>query len=270
MNLRVIASGSSGNAYAIENDSEILLIECGVPWKKLLKGIGFQTSKVIGCIASHQHKDHMLSYKELMMSGIPIYTNDETVEHFQIISGELMHGTPENKWFKLGEFEICPFYVPHDGTPNFAYLINHPDSGYILFATDMEMMAKVNDDYELLKQDGRPVIRSFKKIRLNHMIIECNYSLDKLAGMDSIKKQHVGYGHHSLEACKRFVEANKTSALQTITLIHLSDENANIELIQAYIKEIAGNDVTVNIATPGLTANLNQYPWDRRDDLLIK
>lgn len=259
--LQVIASGSSGNAYALESDNEILLIECGVPWKKILKGINFQISKVVGCIATHAHNDHIVSYKDLMMNGIQIYTNDETIEHFQIISGELMYGLPENKWFKLGEFEICPFYVPHDGTPNFAYIINHPDSGYILFATDMEMAARINEEYGLLKNDGKPILRSFKNIRLNHMIIECNYSLDKLSGMDSIKKQHVGYGHHSLEACKRFVKENRTSSLRTITLIHLSEENADSEVIQASIKDLVEDDVTVNIAIPGLTVNLSQYPW---------
>ena len=55
MLLRCIASGSSGNCYALENDSEILLVEAGVNEAKIKEGIGFQVNKVAGCIISHEH-----------------------------------------------------------------------------------------------------------------------------------------------------------------------------------------------------------------------
>ena len=41
--------------------------------------------------------DHRESFKNLMNLGIQIYTNDETVEHLQVITGELMKGVPEKK-----------------------------------------------------------------------------------------------------------------------------------------------------------------------------
>lgn len=48
-------SGSSGNGYALISDDEILLIECGVPAMEMLKSINYQTSKVAGCLISHEH-----------------------------------------------------------------------------------------------------------------------------------------------------------------------------------------------------------------------
>lgn len=49
--------------------------------------------------------DHRESFKNLMNLGIQIYTNDETVEHLQIITGELMKGVPEKDRFVLARLQ---------------------------------------------------------------------------------------------------------------------------------------------------------------------
>jgi len=33
MKLKVLGSGSSGNCYLLENESEALMLECGLPFK---------------------------------------------------------------------------------------------------------------------------------------------------------------------------------------------------------------------------------------------
>ena len=48
-------SGSSGNGYALISDNEILLLECGVPVKGMLKSINYQAGQVVGCPLSHEH-----------------------------------------------------------------------------------------------------------------------------------------------------------------------------------------------------------------------
>lgn len=261
MQLRCCGSGSSGNSYALIADSgEILLIECGVPWKKILKMINFQVSNVVGCIATHKHKDHLLSYKDLLMNGIPIYTNDETAAHFEIVSGEKMIGVPERTPFKEGGFTVIPFYVPHDGCANFAYLIYHPESGHILYATDMSRIAQVDGNYRMKKANGKPVDWSFKNLRLNHLIIESNYDFSDFANIDEFKRSHVGFGHHSLQACKRFIEQNKTPDLRTVTLIHLSQDTDEDNILQQ-IKEVAGKRVDVAVAHPGLEVKLRRFPF---------
>lgn len=55
MFLKCIASGSSGNSYALISDKEILLIEAGVRLMEVKKYINFQVSKIVGCIISHEH-----------------------------------------------------------------------------------------------------------------------------------------------------------------------------------------------------------------------
>ena len=58
MKLKVLSSNSSGNAYILEDKDEILLIECGVSFKKIKEGINFDLNKVVGVLISHEHKDH--------------------------------------------------------------------------------------------------------------------------------------------------------------------------------------------------------------------
>lgn len=203
--------------------------------------------------------DHSKSCKWLLENWIPIYTNDETADGFKTVTGELLKGIPEKKWFQCGEFKAMGFYVPHDGCPNYAYTIYHSESGYILYATDMMMISKVDENYMVKKENGQPTLWSFKNLRLNHLIIEVNYDLLDLPEKGE-KESHVGYGHHSLQACKKFIEDNKTLDLRTITLIHLSDDT-NPNKVLEEIKEVAGNRVEVNVAVSGLEVVLNRFPF---------
>lgn len=51
--LLCFGSGSSGNAYAIKCEQEVLLIELGMAWKDILKGLNYKIEDVAGCIVSH-------------------------------------------------------------------------------------------------------------------------------------------------------------------------------------------------------------------------
>ena len=55
MLLRCAKTSSEGNAFAIETDNEILLIEAGVDVKTIKKMIDFSIDKVSGMLISHQH-----------------------------------------------------------------------------------------------------------------------------------------------------------------------------------------------------------------------
>ena len=262
MLLKCAGTGSKGNSYALVAESgEILLIECGVKWLETIKMIDYQTSKIVGCICSHAHSDHLRSYKDCLHYGIPIYTNDETAEHFEIISGERMIGKPERIPFEVGNFRIVGFYVPHDTCPCYAYIINHPECGNIIYATDMSRIAQVDENYRLKMVDGKPIDWSFKSLHLSHMIIEANYDFSDFADIDEFKRSHVGFGHHSLQCCKRFVEENKTPDLRSVMLVHLS-KDTDEENIRSQVQSVAGKWVNVAVAHAGDEYVLSKYPWE--------
>lgn len=73
MSIKVLASGSSGNCYLLETEKEILILECGIRYKDILKGLNFDLSKVVGCLVSHEHKDHCKAIDKIMNTGIDVY-----------------------------------------------------------------------------------------------------------------------------------------------------------------------------------------------------
>lgn len=178
-----------------------------------------------------------------MNAGISIYTNDETVEHINIISGELVIGLPEKREKGIGPFRVTPFYVPHDKTPNYAFLIKHEECGTLIYATDFSYFPF-----------------TFKNLRINHFLIECNH-LDDAPNHDSFKYEHSIRGHSSLSTVKEIIRVNKTASLRTITLCHLSEGWGDSEVMYREIREVTESDVLVQIARPGLEVNLNLCPF---------
>ena len=171
-----------------------------------------------------------------------------------------MIGKPERIPFEVGSFRIVPFYVPHDGCPCYAYIISHPECGNIIYATDMSRIAQVDENYRLKMTDGKPVDWSFKNMRLSHMIIEANYDFSDFADIDEFKRSHVGFGHHSLQCCKRFVEENKTPDLRSVMLVHLS-KDTNEENIRSQVQSVAGKWCNVAVAHAGFEVELSKYPF---------
>lgn len=57
MSMRVISTGSTkGNCYALQSSTgEIVLLDCGCKYKKILRGIGYQINNVSGVLLSHEH-----------------------------------------------------------------------------------------------------------------------------------------------------------------------------------------------------------------------
>lgn len=53
--LKVISSGSQGNAYALCADDEILLLDLGVKAVDIKKSIDFRISDVVACLVTHNH-----------------------------------------------------------------------------------------------------------------------------------------------------------------------------------------------------------------------
>ena len=245
MFLKVISTGSkSGNCYSLIPDSgQILLLDFGCEKKKILRGIDYRISDVVGALLTHGHGDHSKGYKWLLENWIPIYTNDETADGFEIVTGELLKGIPEKKWFQCGEFKIMGFYVPHDNTPNFGFLIEHEEMGRLLYMTDMEFSPY-----------------SFKNLRVQHLLIESNY-IEDLVNREAENYAHQIRGHCSLDTCKEIVEANKTPDLRTVTLIHLSDKVCDPNRVLEEINKVARERVEVNVAVPGLEVAFNRFPF---------
>ncbi len=228
INLRVLATGSSGNCYLLDNGKETLILDCGIPIKDIKKGLNWDISRIVGVCVTHSHLDHSKSVKDFEDMGISVFKPyDET------------KACPLK--IRYGNFEIQAFKLPHNGTPNYGYYIK-ADGQKILYLTDFEYCQF-----------------NFKALEVNHILVECNYQ-QELVSRDLPNFDHKVRGHCSLDTCKNFIAANKTNALRTVILCHMGAETAIAEECVAEVNKVAGN-ANVSVAKAGKSWELSLYPF---------
>lgn len=253
MFMRVISTGSTkGNCYALQSSAdEIVLLDCGCNYKKILRGIDYQISNVSGVLLSHEHGDHTGNHnktvREIMNAGITVYTGAETIKNLGITDGTIKAVT-KKRYFKIGSFSAVPFNLPHTSAnkepcPNFGYLVEHEEMGKLLYLTDFEHCRY-----------------KFKSMEPDHLVIGCNYC-EELIDRNNPKWEHQITGHCSLSTCKQFIKENRTESLRTVTLVHLSGDSSDACKIQKEIQEVAGDNVLVQIGRAGLEVDLNLCPF---------
>lgn len=227
--VKTLASGSSGNAYLIDDGHTQLLLECGIRFKDIQIAMDFKTSNLSGVLISHEHKDHTKGLKDVLRAGIDCYMSQGTAEAEGIEHHRIK--TVENKQqFKIGTWTILPFDVEHDVAEPFGYLIMNEQGEKLLFATDTYYV-------------------KYRFKGLTHVMIESNYSIDILDENIATGRVHKWMrnrlikSHFSLENVKEFLKANDLSKVQEIHLLHLSDTNSNEELFKREIQELTGKPV---------------------------
>ena len=246
MQLRCLGSSSSGNCYLLENETECLVLEAGLPFKEVKKVLDFNTSKIVGVLVSHEHLDHAKYFKEYQKSGIFVGMSDGTAQAIGSDDFILNSGY----WYQYGGFTLTPFPVIHDAAEPFGFVIRHQDMGSLLFASDTEY-----------------VKQNFKKLKLNHIMIECNYSqkiIDERMNSGNTAKSlrdRILQSHMELETCKGFIEANMTTQLDNVILLHLSDGNANEKVFREDIQAIVGPYINVVVADKEVIVNLDIIPF---------
>ena len=240
MKLKVLGSGSSGNCYLLQSKGETLIIECGLPYKTILKGLKFNLNNVVGCLVSHEHKDHSKATQGLIKNGVDICSSKGTLDILNI-DGYRTKIIESERLFKIGKFDILPFSTEHDATEPLGFLIQREDMGKLLFITDSY--------YCKYKFNG-----------LNHIMIECNYSKEILEknisdeGLNPALARRLMKSHFSLNNVKNFLESNDLRQVRDITLLHLSDVNSNATQFKEEIEKATGKPTYV--ADAGLNLEL--------------
>ena len=250
MVLSVLGSSSSGNAYILQNVGEALLIEAGIPFKKIVAGLNGNISKVVGCLISHEHGDHAGRINEVLNAAIPVFASKGTIENAKITSEwparVLERAGNGYKQVNIGSFKVIPFATKHDSAEPTGFYIWHPETGGILFATDTYYLPN-----------------TFKG--LNNILIECNYDPDILdqnvenGSVPPALRERVRASHLSIDTCIGALKANNLKAVNNIVLIHLSDGNGDPVSFRDRVYKATGK--RVHIAKPGLSINFNKTPF---------
>jgi phosphoribosyl 1,2-cyclic phosphodiesterase len=137
MQLIVINSNSAGNAYVLRSETgEALLIECGVRFQDIKKALGFNLGKVVGCLVSHEHKDHCKSVNDVLNAGIFVYSAYDTHEAMKTEFHHRSRFLHRHITTGIGPFDVIAYDVKHDAADPFCFLIRHKECGTVLFLTD--------------------------------------------------------------------------------------------------------------------------------------
>lgn len=228
MVLKVLGSSSQGNCYILENKNEALIIEAGVRFIEVKKALGFDIRKVSGCLITHQHNDHAKYIKAMVESGFPTLALEE-VWTAKGVTGSRAYCIERGKGYRFGRFKVLPFDACHD-VPCVGYLIDHPETGRIMFLTDSCMCEYVFPG-------------------LNQVMIECNYSDAKLVEAINAgrtlpsQRERLMTSHMELNTCKGFLCANDLTNVANIVLLHLSDNNSDEKNFVSEIERQTGKVV---------------------------
>ena len=188
MELTVLGSSSKGNCYILQNDTEALVIECGVSLLAVKREVGFNLKKIVGCLCTHEHGDHSKYVQLFLYNRIPVFMSAGTMSCLKITGTYLPMLLDAGCKQKIGNFTVMPFEVKHDCAEPFGFLIHHPECGNVLFATDTYYLP-------------------YNFAGLNNILIEANYRKDlleaniKAGRIPPALRDRTLQSHMSLDTC---------------------------------------------------------------------
>lgn len=237
-------SGSSGNCSYIGDRQGGFLIDAGVEVARVTEGLrrnGISMDRVAGICLTHDHGDHIRDvypllrrYRHLRVFCTPKTLNGILRRHNVSRRIKDYHTTVYKEFpFRIGNFEVTPFDVMHDGADNAGFYITNGDCRFAI-ATDLGCISERVDHY--MRQ-------------ANYIVIEANYDLHMLRDgryPEYLKARiEAANGHLDNRVTAEFLAGIYTPQLRNIFLCHLSHDNNTPDLaMRAVASALAGVGVT--------------------------
>ncbi len=143
----VLASGSTGNAFFVEDGNHSFLVDAGFSGKQmegLFEKIDRDISKLSGVFVTHEHSDHIKGIGVIARKyKLPVYANEKTWRAMEGMVGEI---PVEQKFIfnmetvkSFGATDIESFGVSHDAAEPMFYVFHNggkkivliTDTGYV-------------------------------------------------------------------------------------------------------------------------------------------
>lgn len=239
IDVKTIGSGSSGNCYLVDINDTRILLECGLPFKKIQKSLNYKVSDIDFCLVTHEHIDHAKSVKDLMKAGVDCYMTKGTAEALGVSGHRLKifknWAEAKYKTTYVRNILIQPLRTIHDAKePVMYYIEDIKTNESLLFVTDTAFMAYKIPSY------------------INILMIECNYVkrlINKRVDENKINvslRNRIVKNHMSLETVMEALDSVRMSKqLKKVYILHLSDGNSDEKLIRDSIEKKLGVPVEV-------------------------
>ena len=225
ISLRVLGSGSSGNAALVSSGPTTLLVEAGLSRRELEKRIaaaGQTPAEIAAVLVSHEHGDHCRSAVAFAVRHrLPVACTRGTRRCL-----EARNGTGAPPWIELapdqkqriGTVTVTPFRTPHDAADPVGFRFER-GSAALVHVTDFGYITREME--EAIK--GASVL-----------LIESNYDEQQLfeSRYPFAIRQRIAStrGHLSNGALALYLRRNLPDSVKTVVLAHLSENTNSPEL----------------------------------------
>jgi phosphoribosyl 1,2-cyclic phosphodiesterase len=222
--IKIIATGSKGNAYLIRDQGKHILIDPGIPIKQIRAGAaGVNLANLDFALVSHEHKDHSKAVPDLLRLAVPCLMSAGTAGALAL-EGMPILVLKDSAVTALSGWMILPFAVQHDAAEPLGFLIMTPGGKKILYATDTYYI-------------------KYRFAGVTHWMVEANYAedlLEKNTALDGSIKRRIRQSHFEIGDVQEFFKSQDLTRSERIYLLHMSDGNSDASLFCDAIKKITG------------------------------
>lgn len=163
MKVKVLGSGSRGNATIIETESCNILIDAGLTYKNISERLDGDVPDIDIVVITHTHKDHIGGLKSVLKKKPVVYTMADlgNLISYDMINKERRFsiGNTSVKLFDLSHDSYCCGMIISDGDKELVYIT---DTGYInkniledIVNKDIYIMES-NHDVDMLRHSSKP------------------------------------------------------------------------------------------------------------------
>lgn len=229
MKIKTMATGSTGNAYLVEDGCTVLLLECGIPKRELMRRSGYRLAEVDACLVTHEHGDHARAVRDVMTFGIPVWCSKGTAAALGILSNPMVQAVMRpGEVVEIGTMAVMPIAVEHDAAEPLGWLIySRQTNQRLVFLTDTRT-AEIT----------LPAV--------HHIMIECNHmGIESMGQSNAIHANRVINNHMGLGDCIRFLCHQDLSQVQDVRLIHISSSHGDPQAMRQAVAAAIGRQVIV-------------------------
>jgi phosphoribosyl 1,2-cyclic phosphodiesterase len=226
--IEVIASGSSGNAYALHQEGAApLLLEAGIQYKRLQAALHHRVTSLAGALISHEHGDHGKAAQNLIRAGVDVYATAGTLGALKL-TGHRAHAlSPIEPRVIDRHWTVMAFPAVHDAAEPAGFLVSAADGDRLLYLSDSAYCAHTFANLTLVMIEA-----NYSEAIMHDRVMKG--SLDKLVAVRTI------HNHLSLERAVQFLNANDLTKVKEIHLLHLSDGNADEATFRETVERATG------------------------------
>lgn len=226
--ITVLGSGSSGNAYLLDDGISQLLLEVGLPFNRLQKALKYSITKLTGALVSHEHGDHAQGAKKLARAGVNVYMSQGTKNALDPKEYRYRPFEKEGDRYlprTIGTFIVSPFKVIHDCAEPLGFQIYSIEAHErIVFLTDTEYSPYTFKDVDIFMVEIN---------YLSNILNDNMYKDTKLI----YRRNRTIENHMSLTTAIEFLKKSNAHEAKAIYAMHLSDSNSDERHIAKALKD---------------------------------